>query len=215
MFCPNCGKEVKENDNFCRYCGNNLHTEIETINVQKQVCTADTIKMVNVVEKIDEQPVIKNSIKEKISDDAEEVVLYVVKKHWIDLIVPICLVPLFFLYFWNIFLNTHSLFSWVVLFALLGFIFYPVARYKSDRMVVTNKFIHIKSGILNPEEADIPIENANALELTQSTMGRIFDYGLAAYISSGERKDYGSIKAPENLEYIIENPDDFVRDNMD
>ena len=27
MFCPKCGKPVKENDNFCRYCGNRLEIE--------------------------------------------------------------------------------------------------------------------------------------------------------------------------------------------
>ncbi len=101
------------------------------------------------------------------------------------------------------------------MFALLGGIFYPIARCKSDRMVITNKFIHIKAGILNPEETDIPLENTNSLELTQSSMGRIFDYGFVSYISSGEKRDYGSIKAPEELEYIIENPKKFIEENMD
>ena len=24
MFCPNCGKQIKDYDNFCRYCGIDL-----------------------------------------------------------------------------------------------------------------------------------------------------------------------------------------------
>lgn len=186
MYCSNCGKEVKENDNFCRFCGFNLQNEVQAVET-----------------------------KVNITDDVEEVVLYVVKKHWIDLVVPIFLTPLFFFYFWNIFLNTHSFFSWIITLAILGFIFYPIARYKSDRMVITNKFVHIKVGILNPEEADIPLENINVIELTQTSMGRMFDYGYAAYINEGERRDYGSIKAPEELEYIIENPQKFVEENLD
>ena len=27
MYCPNCGKSIKEYDNFCRYCGVNLREE--------------------------------------------------------------------------------------------------------------------------------------------------------------------------------------------
>lgn len=183
MFCPNCGKEVKEDDNFCRFCGMNLHCEENA------------------------KPV------EQVSNE-EEIVLYIVKKHWIDLVVPIFLTPLFFFYFWNIFLNTHSFLSWVITLALLAFIFYPIARYKSDRMVITNKFVHVKVGILNPEEVDIPLEDIDAVGLTQTTMGRMFDYGFASYINSGEKRDYGSIKAPEELEYIIENPQKFVEENI-
>lgn len=186
MFCPNCGKEVKEDDNFCRYCGFNLHNEVKAV-----------------------EPKIN------IADNIEEVVLYVVKKHWIDLVLPVFLTPLFFLYFWNIFLNTHSFFSWIVMFALLGFIFYPIARYKSDRMIITNKFIHVKVGVLNPEEADIPLCETDVMGLTQSTMGRMFDYALVSYINNGEKRDYGSVKAPQDLEFIIENPQKFVEESLD
>ena len=30
MFCPNCGKQVKENDKFCRYCGYKLDEELNS-----------------------------------------------------------------------------------------------------------------------------------------------------------------------------------------
>lgn len=194
MFCPNCGKEVKENDNFCRFCGSNLRDEVQVI--EQEAVSAQEQKIV-------------------IDDNAEEVVLYVVKKHWVDLVVPVFLIPLFFFYFWNIFLNTHSFFSWVVVFALLGFIFYPIARYKSDRMIITNKFVHVKVGILNPEEVDIPLSEIDVFGLSQSNMGRLFDYGFASYINNGEKRDYGSVKAPEELEYIIENPQKFVEESLD
>lgn len=193
MFCPNCGKEVKENDNFCRYCGHNLQEEISVVETQ----TAEVVEQT------------------QTTDDVEEVVLYVVKKHWIDLVVPAFLIPLFFFYFWNIFLNTHSFFSWIITFALLGFIFYPIARYKSDRMIITNKFVHIKVGILNPEEVDISLNDIDVLGFSQSSMGKFFDYGFASYINNGEKRDYGSIRAPKALEYIIENTQKFVEECMD
>lgn len=186
MYCSNCGKEVNENDNFCRYCGISLTYPTEIIE-QKNI--------------------------EK--DNTEELVLYIVKKHWIDLVVPVFLTPLFLFYFWNIFLNSHSLFSWIIMTALLGFIFYPIARYKLDRMVITNKFVHIKAGVLNPNEIDIPLKNINSIELSQTSMGRMLDYGLLTYTNRDEKRDYGNIKAPEELEYIIENPIKFIEENID
>ncbi len=190
MYCSNCGKEVKENDNFCRFCGVNLHAAEE-----------------GVEQKINNE--------ENVSDEIEEIVLYDVEKHWMNLVVPIFLIPLFFFYFWNIFLNTHSFFSWVIMLALLGFIFYPIARYKSDRIVITNKFAHIKSGIINPLECDVPIDALEQIEVSQSSMGKMFDYGSAVYSDKNDTIDYGYIKSPGELQYIIKNPDKFIEENMD
>lgn len=182
MFCPKCGKEIKEEDNFCRFCGTYLKEDVS------EICQV-----------------------ENLSDD-EEIVLYDVQKHWRSLALSILLIPLFFFYFWNIFLNTHSFFSWIVVLAILWLIIYPVARYKSDNIIITNKFAHIKIGIINPEEKDIPLKDLNILEVSQSSMGRLLDYGQAALISNSERIEYGYIKSPEDLQYIIENPDEFVQE---
>ncbi len=182
MYCSNCGKEVDENDNYCRNCGNHL-----------------------------QRIVIKNSN----DDDVEEIVLYDVKKHWINLVPSVFFTPLFFFYFWNIFLNTHSFFSWVVMAALLGFIFYPIARYKSDKIVITNKYAHLKCGVINPEEVNIPLDKIDLLEVTQSSFGKTLGYGLVTYIAWNEKLQYGCIVEPEELEYIIENPQKFVEENMD
>ena len=191
MFCPNCGKEIKETDNFCRYCGSDLRAEIQ-------------------------QPKIVEVIKEEIpvKSDEEEYVLYDVQKHHMALVLPIFLIPLFFIYFWNIFLNTHSFFSWIVVFAIVGMIIYPIARYKSDSIVITNKFAHIKIGVLNPEEIDIPLEKLDILEVSQTSLGRIFNYGQVSFCTNSEKFDFGYIKNPEDLQYIIDNPKKFVDENL-
>lgn len=184
MYCPNCGKEIKENDNFCRYCGYDLRTE-EIASTKENKC-----------------------------DIEEEFVLYEVKNHWRRLLIPVIFTPLFFFYFWNIFLNTHSFLSWVIVFAILGFIFYPIMRYKSDSIVVTNKFIHIKVGVLNPEKTDIKIEDTDTIELSQSAFGKMFGYGHVTFCNLRERIDYGYIDALEDLEYIIENPERFINESL-
>lgn len=185
MFCPNCGKEIKEYDNFCRYCGADLRVE--------------------------EAP--KKEAAEFQVD--EEYVLYDVKKHSMSLVMPVFLIPLFLLYFWNIFLNTHSIFSWVVVIALLALIIYPIARYKSDNIVITNKFAHIKVGVLNPAEIALPLNKLSRFEITQTSMGRMLGYGVLSFVSNSEKYDYGYICEPEELQYIVDNPSKFVSESLE
>ena len=211
MYCPNCGKEVKDTDNFCRYCGQNLFQEVQK-NEHLEVC--EPVQKQEQYEEKVQEPQQEEGFEQIFDDSVEEVVLYEVKKHWMNFVVPAFLIPLFFLYFWFIFLNTHSFLSWVITFAILAFIFYPIAKSKSDRMVITNKYIHIKSGVLNPQEFNIPLNNTDMIEVSQTTMGRIFDYGFASYYNGAENVDYGYITSPEDLEYIIENPKNFLEENI-
>lgn len=210
MFCPNCGKEVKETDNFCRYCGQSLSQDVQKSELFE---TREPVISKPVREKVQE-PQQEEGFEQIFDDSVEEVVLYEVKKHWMNFVVPAFLIPLFFVYFWFIFLNTHSFLSWVVTLAILAFIFYPIAKSKSDRMVITNKFIHIKSGVLNPQEFDIPLYNSDMIGVSQSVMGRLFDYGFVSYYNGAENVDYGYITSPEDLEYIVENPKKFVEENI-
>lgn len=195
MFCPNCGKEIKDFDNFCRYCGIDLR------------CETSVVKDV-----VHQEPV---HVEEKQKDYEEELVLYDVPKHRMALVVPVFLTLLFFFYFWNIFLNTHSFFSWIVVIAILVMIIYPIARYKSDRFIITTKFAHIKIGVLNPMEIDIPLEKLDMIEVSQTSLGRMLGYGMAAFTSNSERYDYGYIQAPEELQYIIDDPARFAQEILE
>ena len=200
MFCPNCGKQIKDYDNFCRYCGTDLRNEVQ---ISEPVRHAETQEH-------------KDKEEDKLpADDAEEFVLYDVKKHWMALFWPVILTPVFFIYFWTVFLNTHSFFSWVIVLLLLLPIIYPVLRYNSDKIIITTKYAHIKLGVLNPEEIDIPLKKLDMLEVSQTAMGRMLDYGMVSFSHKSERFDYGYIKAPEELQYIIDNPARFVHEAME
>lgn len=209
MFCPKCGKQVKEDDNFCRYCGTDLRTATETSEsyIEEVVTSSqdETEKVVTELKKVEEEPIYTG----------EELVLYDFKKHWMSLFWPVFLTPLFFIYFWSIFLNTHSFFSWIVVMAMLILIIYPIARYKSDKLVVTTRFIHIKIGILNPAEFEIPLEKVDVIDVSQSSMGRYLDYGTATFCLNSEKYDYPYIKYPEDLQYIIDDPKRFLQESLE
>lgn len=209
MFCPNCGKQIKDYDNFCRYCGIDLKNDNFP---QEQVKEEFVEKTVHPeLEKSDEAK------KEYTlpDDNAEELVLYDIKKHWMALFWPIVMTPVFFVYFWTIFLNTHSFLSWVIVFLLLLPIVYPILRFNSDKIIITTKYAHIKIGVLNPEEIDIPLNKLNMIDIYQTTMGRILDYGMLSLTYKSERFDYSYIKSPENLQYIIDDPARFVQEALE
>lgn len=209
MFCPNCGKQIKDYDNFCRYCGIDLKNDNFP---QEQVKEEFVEKTVHPeLEKSDEAK------KEYTlpDDNAEELVLYDIKKHWMAFFWPIVMTPVFFIYFWTIFLNTHSFLSWVIVFLLLLPIVYPILRFNSDKIIITTKYAHIKIGVLNPEEIDIPLNKLNMIDIYQTTMGRILDYGMLSLTYKSERFDYSYIKSPENLQYIIDDPARFVQEALE
>lgn len=220
MFCPNCGKQVKENDKFCRYCGYKLDEELNS-----DVVSVPYIEYPNknetsenyTVHHYETQPEEAPKEEEEVTPayDGEELVIYDVKKHWMALFWPIFLTPIFFLYFWFIFLNTHSFFSWVIVFLILTPIIYPILRYNSDKIVITTKYAHVKLGVLNPIEIDIPLSKIAMLELSQTTMGRIMDYGMVSFVRENEQYDFGYIKEPGELQYLIENPARYIKEVLE
>ena len=192
MYCPNCGKQIKKDDNFCRYCGVNLKTE-------------------------NKEPKVETTIKETPQEpiyEGEELVLYEFQKHIMALFWPIFLTPLFFIYFWVIFLNTHSFLSWVIVLAMLSLIIYPISRYKSDSIVVTTRAIHVKIGVLNPVQLEIPLNKLDVIDLSQTSMGRILDYGTASFCINSEKYDYSYIKYPEDLQFIVNEPAKFIKESL-
>lgn len=201
MFCPNCGKQIKDNDNFCRYCGANLKFEefSSDIEVSKIVPTNNE----------------KKSSEAEFEYNGEELVLYEAKKHWMALFWPIFLTPIFVYYFWTIFLNTHSLLSWIIVICFLIFIILPIIHYNSDNLVITTDYVHIKISGLKSEQIDIPIENIDILEIKKTFLGETLNYGLLSFAYNSEKYDFGYIENPEELSDIICNPIEFIKISLD
>ena len=118
MFCPNCGKPVKDNDNFCRYCGSGLDFEQKQENNVPQMSenSASYIEDYRQPQQHNKEKFVvhhydqtQENLAEKKEEeklpyaDGEELVLYDIKKHVMALFWPICLTPVFFIYFWFIF----------------------------------------------------------------------------------------------------------------
>lgn len=195
MYCPNCGKEIDDSYNFCKYCGANLKADIKQKNPEP-----------------DENQSIENAnaYNDEIFDTEEEFVLFEVKKHWMALFLPSFMTPIFLYYFWNIFLTTHGFLGYIVVIGMLACIIYPAARFKNDRFVITNKFAHIKIGLKDIKEFDIPIDKFDVFETAQSSVGKILDYGCVTFINNSEKYEYNYIESPDCVQRIFNNPKKYL-----
>ena len=204
MYCSNCGKEIKETDNFCRFCGFDLRSNAVVCDEHFET-------------EEENEPENKPENEQEKNDfvyEGEELVLYDVKKHVMALFWTIFLTPLFLVYFWAVFLSSHSIFSWIIVLGMLALIIYPAMCFKSDKIVITTKSAHIKIGVLNPAEIEIPIENFNMIDVTQTSMGRMLDYGTITFHYNSEKYDYPYVKSPEELLYIFKNPKEFIEEEL-
>lgn len=209
MFCPNCGKQVKDFDNFCRFCGADLKDKNQS-------------RVTTFVEEPEKETVNEN-IQVEIddcdlpSDNEEELVLYDVKKHYMALFWPAVFAPVFFIYFWKVFLNTHSIFSWIIAFAILAPIVYPILRYSSDKLLITTKYARIKMGVLNIEEIDIPIKKIRLLAVEQTFIGKMLNYGSVIFKSPAKEENniYSYIKDFDEFVEILDNPSKFIKEALE
>lgn len=212
MFCPSCGKQVKDFDNFCRFCGDDLRD----IKQSRVVTAVDDPE--NETENDNYQPENAEIADCDLpSDNEEELVLYDVKKHYMSLFWPAVLAPVFFIYFWKVFLNTHSIFSWIIAFAILTPIVYPIMRYSSDKLLITTKYARIKMGVLNIEEIDIPIKKIRLLAVEQTFIGKMLNYGSVIFKSPAKEENnvYSYIKDFDEFVEILDNPSKFIKEALE
>lgn len=78
MFCPNCGKEYQENQNFCRFCGTKLNENTENVTEKKLENEKTVSEQQDNVQKTEIQPenttvdlTIKNQTEETTEEQTE------------------------------------------------------------------------------------------------------------------------------------------------
>ena len=190
MFCPNCGEKVKENYNFCKYCGMILDEKPD-----KQYAFSD-----------EEEPV---------DDDSEEIVLYVARRHWAGLLLPLIPAPFLTILFWKIYINSHSVIGVIAGVFILMPVIYPILRHYTDKLIITNKFVHIRHGILNIIEMTIPIEEIKKIHPQQSLLNKILGYGQIEFKTEAGTFYIRSIENYEELKYIVNNTEEYIKESLE
>lgn len=121
-----------------------------------------------------------------------EQVVYEGHYHWSFWIIPL---------FWVAVLGLLGviLFATLPMFAVLGVIPIVVAlaifgwyylKYTSDEMVVTNRRVIIKIGIISRDTFELQLQKVETVGVDQSIWGRIFNFGTITGTGTGGSKGY-------------------------
>ena len=122
-----------------------------------------------------------------------EKVVYKAHLHGIIYLLPI----LAFIPFVVLSIAVPSPITLIVLFAALIFcIFWSISIYGGKQFVLTTRRVIIKEGIVQRKVNELMLRKCEGIQVEQSIMGRIFDYGTLL-VSTGEQMNrYKMIKDP-------------------
>ena len=135
----------------------------------------------------------------KLKLDPNETIIYECKPHWIVFIKPVILAILWLLFF----IATQDTVFFLFLFALS--VAWPVLKIKTNCLVLTDKRVYARKGILGTSALTAPYAQINTVSLTRSLIGRVLGYGtLHIHCVTGVYK-YAALCNPEEMQNAIIN----------
>lgn len=111
------------------------------------------------------------------TNDSNEKIIYECKGHWTEMIGPAIIAFFFFLGF--IAMVTEDELrsdSWVSLLFFALSLGLPYLRMRSNKLVLTDKRIYGKTGIIKTKSLSAPISKIQTVNINTSFMGRILGY---------------------------------------
>lgn len=116
-------------------------------------------------------------VRARVDTNGNEQTIYECKTHWIAMVAPV-IIGLLFLVMGIIGLtgtkNQQVAFSFLVIGIIC--IGYPSLRIKTNKLVLTNKRIYGKTGIVKSQSLSSPVSKIQTVNIETSLLGKIFGY---------------------------------------
>jgi membrane protein YdbS with pleckstrin-like domain len=101
-------------------------------------------------------------------------------------------------------MREYTIIFGVVILVLSAIIFFgDYARAKSYEYVVTNKRLILKKGILKLDVIELMLTKVDAVKVSQTVAGRMFDYGTITVSTRDTSNDFPLIKEPHAFRNAI------------
>lgn len=90
---------------------------------------------------------------------------------------------------------------------LVGLVWIPrdIIKYTTTKLEITNKKIKGKTGLVNTEELDSPLNKINSVKVEQGIFGKLFNYGKIIITTSSSVFEFDYINKPNEIKAIINN----------
>ena len=90
---------------------------------------------------------------------------------------------------------------------LIGLVWFPkdLIRFFTTKLEITNKRLHGKTGLLNTNELDSPLNKINGIQVNQGIFGKIFNYGTIRITTASSLFEFNYITNPNEFKTILNN----------
>lgn len=133
-------------------------------------------------------------------------IIYQTQKHWILLIKPIVMMIIGFPFLLSLFFVQDKI---AILFCVIVGILYPKGLYnflllKKVKIILFEKSIVTKAGIISVAESEIALKKIEEVQVYQSLLGRIFNYGDIIINKAGSFDTLYHIKNPFEFKNFLQ-----------
>ena len=89
----------------------------------------------------------------------------------------------------------------------IGFIWIvrDLIKFFTTKLIITNKRINGKTGLINTSELDSPLNKINGIQIKQGLFGEIFNYGTVSITTSSTVFHFDYIDKPNDFKIILNN----------
>lgn len=90
---------------------------------------------------------------------------------------------------------------------LVGFIWMikDIIKFFTTKIIITNKRIRGKTGLINTNELDSPLNKINGIQVEQGLFGKLFNYGTISITTSSTVFHFDMISKPQDFKNILNN----------
>lgn len=90
---------------------------------------------------------------------------------------------------------------------LVGLVWLPkdIIKYFTTILEITNKRVRGKTGLVNTNELDSPLNKINSVQVKQGFFGKIFNYGTIAITTSSSVFEFDYVTKPNEFKSILNN----------
>lgn len=110
----------------------------------------------------------------------------------------------------KVFRHTKKVFIWdaILCFIIIGFFTAVIhlLRLFSEKLIIDEKHVKLKTGILSNNETDIPFDKINTIAIRQGLLGKILNYGSIVIFTGNDTSGilFGWIDKPKEIKAEIQ-----------